>query len=62
MTNFKNQNTTELTTLEINTINGGNDHTNGVMDDGSGNGCTRPIIVIGPSTGPTFPNPEDILF
>lgn len=65
MKNLKNQKMKTLTTTEINTINGGT-HNPGVMDDGNGGGCTQipgfpdPIIIIGPSTGPTFPDPDTI--
>ncbi|WP_298319660.1 hypothetical protein [uncultured Aquimarina sp.] len=49
-----------LKTQEIKNINGGN-HNPSVMDDGNGGGCTGgPIIVIGPTTGPTFPDPDTI--
>ncbi|MBQ4801724.1 hypothetical protein SAMN04487910_1392 [Aquimarina amphilecti] len=59
MKNLKNQ-TTTLTSQEIKTITGGN-HNPSVIDDGNGGGCTGPvIIIIKPTTGPTFPDPDTI--
>ncbi|WP_157766231.1 MULTISPECIES: hypothetical protein [Aquimarina] len=51
------KNVIELTNLEAKNINGGTGPTNGVIDDGSGNGCTRPNH---PSM-PSFPYPKEII-
>ncbi|GAA4273522.1 bacteriocin [Aquimarina gracilis] len=52
------KNLTTLSNQELQKVNGGNNY----YDDGNG-GCIRtsgpkPIIVIKPTTGPTFPGPE----
>ncbi|AXT52252.1 hypothetical protein D1818_15915 [Aquimarina sp. BL5] len=57
------KNLAALSNQEITTINGGN-HSSNVWDNGSGGGCTDipgfpgPIIILGPTTGPTFPDPD----
>lgn len=47
-----------LTVRELTSINGGmNPHTTNVIDDGSGNGCTGPVLPIGPKR----PTLEDLI-